>query len=587
MSANSFPRIPDLHPLHQQLACKTLPTLDAKALLDYVRLFWDAYQAFVPTLDTRLFDSLQECLLHADSTGIQPPENPFLDIAVALGMQFAQNCGLTSHPLELNFDYGASLFQSRALSHIGSSHFRRCREHLMFENRVTTASIHCQTLMAIYLMHDNHLQGAYSILGSALRDAFHLNLHKEPASELSKIERDSRKKLWWLLYTLDVQCSYQLDKPSAVQTSTISISLPFDVDVGNNASLDVNTDLHGFRMYSYSEQLAKLAVAIVSIWKRAPPSISPNLCDGVQDICALEQHADCFAGALGALESWRDSLPNHLRCFSRGSEYINADLSGPTLNSDTFALNLEFQRPRMILLLQYHDVNNLMRRTFISFPRTLNQQRQPQTDKHAQCALHHSIIIADILHDTFNVLFGWPEALQPLWNATVTMIVFVAANPLCTQSAGARNTILKSLNIFRASASTCMLALHASKAIESLSVRLEELVRSVEQGSGFSRPNTAPSTAIPSLTSSCSASTTAQSPVMGMDSLGVAPVPMLPLGSEGLGCDGSNSWGGPIFADEDLRSWMEVIDGATWQTYQQSLDDFLINPTGSLNPCVS
>ena len=155
------------------------------------------------------------------------------------------------------------------------------------------------------------------------------------------------------------------------------------------------------------------------------------------------------------------------------------------------------------------------------------------------------------------------------------------ANPLCTRAAEGRRSIAISLEIFKASASTCSLAAHASNIIAVLSNRLEELVHVVEQGSK-TRVITAGSSEPPSFTSSTTASTATHSPLTSVESVGDPPRPSdVPLQPHGLDWECSMGWDDPMLCDS-LPSWVGAVDGATWQTYQHGVDDFLADPNDVL-----
>ena len=417
-----LPGIPCPPPMRQQLSSTHPPELSKNQSAYFMRLFWDAYHPIIPILELAEFDSLYECLKLSESAESPPITSPVADILIALGMQYAQNAGLMSRTLQSRLEEANSLRPRADPSWPGGGHFRRCREHLLFEAEPTLNTIHCQALIALYLIHGNYLQNAYSTLGAAIRDAFHLDLHRDPGPQLTLEEQSSRKKIWWFLFVLDVRCSFQLDKPTAIPTSSISVSLP---DEHGDIAYNSSSHAQDRRMATYSISLIKLAMTVVEIRQKTLSYSSFGPHQGVEDVSTLERGAEAFIDAISTLRSWRDDLPSHLCGHHNTNEsFAPTDLAWPPPDSTSMLMGLDvpvwMQRQRILLQLQYHDVHNLSRRAFICFPRALKTStlKQPHTDEHARRALQHSISIVVLLHSHLSrsdMLLGWSEvSLQQL-----------------------------------------------------------------------------------------------------------------------------------------------------------------------------
>ena len=199
----------------------------------------------------------------------------------------------------------------------------------------------------------------------------------------------------------------------------------------------------------------------------------------------------------------------------------------------------------------------MLQRPFICFPRDLNlsQVHQPQTDQHTRSALQHAVVMTVIIHEVcFNIdaLLGWPEILQPLWNATVTILAFILANPLCQRSSEARSTIAKVSSVFEAFASNDSLAARANEVTRFLSSRLDEILARLGEGPRGSKNNNVHSMAVVDGVSSMMNSSILPSP---------KPTTSMPLIS--------------LIADDNLHSWLTTLNSDEWTEYQNGLDGLL------------
>ena len=502
----------------------------------FLRLFWEAYHPLfqVPSESEfrDLYDSLwQEVAPERETQGA------LIDCMTALGMQYGHGADLASRILGLRVTGRRVLGDT---SWAGLEYFRRCRDYMALNTDVTLAGMQCYALMALYLLNASDFKTAYGMLGVAVRNAHGINLHREPDEHTGTDQNELHRRVWWLLFTLDIRCSLQLRKPVAVQASVITCALPGDDGLGP----------------AYLTHFVKLAIALANIDRLTSTF---DMCAEASNIAVLEHRAASLSSALAQLEHWRMELPPDL--LSARREPQNSLSQSMSTAESPLVLELGvptwLHRQRVLLEVHYHNAYIMLQRPFICFPRDFNlgQIHQPQTDHHTRSALQHAIVMAVIIHgvcSNSDALLGWPEVLQPLWNATMTMFAFILANPLCERSPGARLTIAKVLNVFEAFATTDSLSARAKEVTQSLSFQLDEILAKLGQGSSnasildMSVADAAPSTINFSTWSSPEPTTLTSR--------------MSPT------------------ADDSLRSWIATLDYDMWKDYQNGLDSFLGNP---------
>lgn len=530
-----FPTLPNPTAPNADVQSSTEP-LSTDQHAYFLRLFWEAYHPLlhVPSLSVfrALYDSLwQETAEKREAHGA------LINCMTALGMQYGHGADLASRILELRVT-GRRVTTDNSWA--GFEYFRRCRDYMTLNANISLVGMQCYALMALYLLNASDFKSAYSMLGIAIRNAHGMNLHREPDEHTSAEQADIHRRVWWLLFTLDVRCSLQLRKPVAVQASLTTCALPED-------------DARGAGYFSHA---AKLAIAVDNIDRHTSLF---DMCSEASNIAVLEHRAATLSAALPHLERWRMELPPEL--LSPRRERQSSPSQSMSTAESPLLLELgvptSLHRQRVLLEVHYHNAYIMLQRPFICFPRDFNSGHihQPQTDQHTRSALQHAIVMAIIVHgvcSNSDTLFGWPGILQPLHNATVTIFAFILANPLCGRAPGARLTINKILSVFEAFATTDAVAARAKEVVLSLSSRLEEILAKLSQ-----EPKSAnlqkgvPTDSVPSLTTFSSRVSPEPSAFMSR----VSPV-----------------------ADDSLRSWISTLDYDVWKDYQDGLDSFLGNP---------
>jgi hypothetical protein len=146
------------------------------------------------------------------------------------------------------------------------------------------------------------------------------------------------------------------------------------------------------------------------------------------------------------------------------------------------------QRQRILLELQYHNAYVLILRPFVSLCYALFtdpsgetptvETEQSHVQRHILNALHHASAIINIafaLSSRSDVLYGWPEVLQPLWNATLVTVTYVYANSLNPGALAASQSLAHAESVFQCFSATSAAARSAKDVVQSLAQNLKDL----------------------------------------------------------------------------------------------------------------
>ena len=313
----------------------------------FLRLFWEAYHPLIHVPGLSVFRALYDSLWQ-ETAEKREAQGALINCMTALGMQYGHGADLASRILELRVT-GRQVTSD--MSWAGFEYFRRCRDYMTLNADISLVGMQCYALMALYLLNASDFKSAYSMLGIAIRNAHGMNLHREPDEHTSPEQRDLHRRVWWLLFTLDVRCSLQIRKPVAVQASVTTCALPEDDGLGAG----------------YFTHAVKLAIAVDNIYRLTSLF---DMYSEASNIAVLEHRAATLSAALPHLESWRMELPPELlsprrerqsspsRSMSTAESPLLLELGVPTT----------LHRQRVLLEVHYHNAYIMLQRPFICFP---------------------------------------------------------------------------------------------------------------------------------------------------------------------------------------------------------------------------
>lgn len=91
-------------------------------------------------------------------------------------------------------------------------------------------SLQALLFMILFLQATANLSTCYSYIGIALRSALRMGLHRNLAGSFNPIERETRRRLFWIIRKMDTYVSALLGFPMMLSSDDIDQELPIEVD---------------------------------------------------------------------------------------------------------------------------------------------------------------------------------------------------------------------------------------------------------------------------------------------------------------------------------------------------------------------
>ncbi|KAH9943098.1 fungal-specific transcription factor domain-containing protein [Epithele typhae] len=110
-------------------------------------------------------------------------------------------------------------------------HERALILHYISGSSMQVEHVQCFLLMTSFLCSINCLPQAWLLVGQAVRAAQDIGLHRSPRRLLvSPIEKETRRKIWWGVYTLDRMLALALGRPLAIEDRDCDVEIPVELD---------------------------------------------------------------------------------------------------------------------------------------------------------------------------------------------------------------------------------------------------------------------------------------------------------------------------------------------------------------------
>ncbi|KAL4816977.1 fungal-specific transcription factor domain protein [Aspergillus spinulosporus] len=384
----------------------------------FLDMYWHSYHPTYQILDEAEFREHYKSLW-VDSATTRGP-SALVDIVLALCMQF----GVAVTP-DSRSDIDSSI---KDASVAGRWYYRRSQTLLMTE--LETPSI--------------------STLQSQI-----LGLHLDPPADLSRPQRELRRRIWWTLYTVEIKTCMKLGRPPSVSEATGTCQLPADDHELARQSLS-NIAARGDKVtwFTYCRLVTTLVLAVQIVhsryWDKCADLLAANMARSLYtDAASLEEAASFLTLQLSVITEWLETVPDAMKTKRKGAgEPFSTD--GSQLDPERYAPSW-LQRQRLLLELLYHNLVMNIYRSFISFPSPTSPSPKGVVQEHAVSCVKHATTITHLLYEilaTIDFYKGWYEAYQWQWNATLSLIGFVLAYPTHPESAGARAALDMAITVF-------------------------------------------------------------------------------------------------------------------------------------------
>ncbi|KAM3067317.1 hypothetical protein ACMFMG_005322 [Clarireedia jacksonii] len=442
----------------------------------FLELFWQSYYTAYPILDEGQFKEHYHSLW-ADSDKERKP-SALVDIVIAICMQYGMAL-LPGVGRGLSAASRAAVMTNDATI-AGRWHYRRCQTLLAGELEAPTIStLQCHILCSIYLCCGSFQNMADNACAQAARTAYMLGLHLEPPEDMSRREKEMRKRLWWTLYVLESKMSMKLGRPFLLHDGNTTCGLPSDdreialISGSSFALLGENVTWLTWSLHNAKLILAA-RTAYTAFYDCKAPSMA-NVGNGQtiwDDLQTLGAYADLMAPHSERIEEWLRGVPQTLKTKRlNGGVPFSTDRS--PLDIEQFA-PLWLQRQRLLLELMYHNLSANLFRQFIIF--SPNGPPTSLSDSNAMKCAAHAMALTHIMHQVLSetsILAGWHEAFQWQWNSAMTLVGFVLAYPQGTSTPAARDAINISIAVFENFGNSFAQAASAANIMRDLSAKVD------------------------------------------------------------------------------------------------------------------
>ncbi|KAJ5215364.1 uncharacterized protein N7498_001771 [Penicillium cinerascens] len=435
----------EMEPPSLRLGLAEVEDLSREQEEHFLVLLWQAYHCMYPIVAEEEFREYYGSLW-AGTNG-QAPRQPsaLVDSLLAVCMQY----GSTFLVDDEDVTNGETETQAAKCTTAAHTFYRRSQRALMESlEHPSIPSLQSHIYCIIYLYNTANLDTGHALLGLAIRVAQMLRLHIRPLGPLPKTTQELYSRIWWTLYQLDSQISMTLGRPPLINPNEVGCAIP--TDMGDAVQLSptvlISPPEEEIGWLSFHVQYIRLMAAARGVnaafgARCAEVLQTKNIQDIHEDPPTLELLGSFLGSGVRAMYDWVQTVPRSLKNQRKGSgEAFSTDRTSLNLNP---ASPLWLQRQRLLLEIIYHHLQIATFRPFIRFP-PRGASLTPLSDSHSISALNHAVVVTNILNQVLSetdLLCGWTPAFQYQWDATICILSFVVANPVCPPTPAARKIL--------------------------------------------------------------------------------------------------------------------------------------------------
>lgn len=236
-------------------------------------------------------------------TGRQQKFLPFMYSLLACGSLFLKNSNSTDK-------------SNSTLEDDGFNYFLEARRLIDVTNVADLPSIQTIVMMILYLQCSARLSTCYSYIGIALRSALKEGLHRnlsifQTKRKLDPIEEDTRKRLFFTIYKMDIYINSLLGLPRSMSEDEFDQEFPIELDDELITRDEFLVDKQNGRLSSSAcaNHHTKLTMILLKIVKELYPiKVKAKLVDGVPTMNIHDKVTELEF----ELKTWCDNLPSEL-----------------------------------------------------------------------------------------------------------------------------------------------------------------------------------------------------------------------------------------------------------------------------------
>ncbi|TAQ86487.1 hypothetical protein B7494_g5184 [Chlorociboria aeruginascens] len=396
-----------------------------------------------------------------------PPENfgneenqflPLLYCALALGCVFHTNIDQDpKEPSDTNYKTGIDQ---------GVKYFRVARQLMDITECRDITSLQAVLFMILFLQASAHLSTCYSYIGIALRSALRMGLHRNISGKFTPIERETRRRAFWIVRKMDTYVSALLGFPQMLDPEDIDQELPIEVDdeyitkdailtmPPGSTSLLTATNAHT-RLMAILTKVIKYIYPLKGVEKPIQGGASPSYIISHAKIREIE----------GDLSAWLDKLPTELRPGGDGTP--------------------EVMRVQQLLRLAYAHVQMMLYRPFLHYVSVKSCAGKTIDQRSYACAAACVSVSRNIVHITTEMkrrglLIGayW-FTMYTTFFAILSLVFFVLENP---DKDGSKEILADAMDGKEALKGLAKRSMAADRCSTSLRVLFERLPERLKKG---------------------------------------------------------------------------------------------------------
>ncbi|KAJ5267057.1 hypothetical protein N7478_009865 [Penicillium angulare] len=306
----------------------------------------------------------------------------------------------------------------------GFQFFKAGRQLLEVTDCRDLTSLQAICFMVLFLQSSAKLSTCYSYVGIALRSALRLGLHRNVATDFNPIEREMRKRIFWVVRKMDVYVSTLLGLPQMLSDDDIDQEYPMEVDGEFITALGITQMPTDYTpLMAGPNAHTRLSNIILKVVKYIYPVKNARYRSKF-DQRYMVSHSK-IREIERDLQTWMEELPPALR---PGTE-----------------VSPQLERIRQLLRISYAHVQMVMYRPFLHYVSGGSQARGVDKRSYA-CAAACVSVSRNIVHITtgmhkrglLNGSFWF--AMYTTYFAILSLIFFVVENP---DSPTAKDGVLK------------------------------------------------------------------------------------------------------------------------------------------------
>jgi hypothetical protein len=231
-------------------------------------------------------------------------------------------------------------FQEKSLKHLEANLLSLCEDTDLASVQI------CVLLGSFYLYTAGRPNLGFVVLGSGIRCAYALGLHRENTwPRLREEDAEERRRVWWALYVFDRYASIIYGHPCGIREGEFNVSNPSNLDD------TTQTHSHGTAMPNLeggpeAVTLFTSVIFRIELYRLSSPVLMdfyfhPN--EGRRNVSRTVRDLD------SRLCRWRESLPSELRVEVVGKRTSSTSLTDTTFLLQALALQVAYDNILILL----------------------------------------------------------------------------------------------------------------------------------------------------------------------------------------------------------------------------------------------